>query len=118
MGWVEEQKTFCGGSEEEPQGTYGLCLSNWIAFQAVASNGPITVADGRPTYMAPEISLLRGIRETHTVSVPINKNTAPFVRHRHCHRVFATYYFYSSSTRLTQKQEKRDQMKTAMKPYS
>lgn len=39
---------------------YVLCLSNWIAFHAVASNGPITVADGRPTYMAPEISLLRG----------------------------------------------------------
>lgn len=38
---------------------YVLCLSNWIAFHAVASNGPITVADGRPTYMAPEISLLQ-----------------------------------------------------------
>lgn len=64
-----------GSSEELPRGTYVLCLSNWIAFQAVASNGPITVADGRPTYMTPEISLLRGIRETHTVSVPINKNS-------------------------------------------
>lgn len=44
---------------EEPPALYVLCLSNWIAFHAVASNGPITVADGRPTYMAPEISLLR-----------------------------------------------------------
>lgn len=43
------------------RGAYGyvLCLSNWIAFHAVASNGPITVADGRPAYMAFEISLLR-----------------------------------------------------------
>lgn len=51
-----------GGGKREgevPPALYVLCLSNWIAFHAVASNGPITVADGRPTYMAPEISLLR-----------------------------------------------------------
>lgn len=32
---------------EESASGYILRLPNWIAFQAVASNGPITVADGK-----------------------------------------------------------------------
>lgn len=75
------------GSAGKPRGTYVLCLSNWIAFQAVASNGPITVADGGGAYMAPEISLLGGIRETHTLFFPINKK-GPSCARRHCHLVF------------------------------
>jgi len=47
------------GKEPLPPALYILCLPNWITFHAVASNGPITVADGRPTYIATKISLLQ-----------------------------------------------------------
>jgi len=42
----EQQEKVSRRVSKKPPVLYVLRLSNWIAFHAVASNGPITVADG------------------------------------------------------------------------
>lgn len=66
---VKHEEDHSSNRVETPMGInclWVVCRSNWIAFQAVASNGPITVDDGKEVYMALEISLLVWGLERHT----------------------------------------------------